>query len=78
MLIQLVQSMYRFLEDLDEGVFIQQTLDSVLMNEDGKQLMVGGRVELTVENCVLLSFYDESLNVVMWLYHSVRVCISMG
>ena len=32
---------FRFLEDLEEGIFIQQTLDSVLMNEDGKQLMVG-------------------------------------
>ena len=31
---------YRYLEDLDEGVFIQQTLESVLLNEDGKQLMV--------------------------------------
>lgn len=30
----------RYLEDLDEGVFIQQTLESVLLNEDGKQLMV--------------------------------------
>ena len=33
-------SWYRYLEDLDEGVFIQQTLESVLLNEDGKQLMV--------------------------------------
>lgn len=31
---------FRFLEDLDEGVFIQQTLESVLLNEDGKQIMV--------------------------------------
>lgn len=31
---------YRFLEDLDEGIYIQQTLESVLLNEDGKQLMV--------------------------------------
>ena len=33
--------LFRFLEDLDEGVYIQQTLESVLLNEDGKQLMVG-------------------------------------
>lgn len=32
--------MNRFLEELDEGVFIQQTLETVLLNEDGKQLMV--------------------------------------
>ncbi len=30
----------RFLEDLQDGNFIQQTLDTVLHNEDGKQLMV--------------------------------------
>lgn len=29
-----------YLKDLEEGVFIQQTLESVLINEDGKQLMV--------------------------------------
>ncbi|XP_077547549.1 WASH complex subunit strump isoform X4 [Haemaphysalis longicornis] len=29
----------RFLEELDEGVYIQQSLESVLVNEDGKQLM---------------------------------------
>ena len=33
-------SSVRFLEDLEEGVFIQQTLESVLLNDDGKQLMV--------------------------------------
>jgi len=31
---------FRFLEDLDEGVFIQQTVETVLQNEDGKQLLV--------------------------------------
>ena len=30
----------RYLEDLDEGIFIQQTLESILLIEDGKQLMV--------------------------------------
>ena len=30
----------RFLEDLDEGIYIQQTLENVLFNEDGKQLLV--------------------------------------
>ncbi|XP_020897630.1 WASH complex subunit 5 [Exaiptasia diaphana] len=34
-----VSDLNRFLEDLDEGVFIQQTLESVLLNEDGKQIM---------------------------------------
>lgn len=31
----------RFLEDLEEGIYIQQTLENVLFNEDGKQLLVG-------------------------------------
>lgn len=30
----------RFLEDLEEGIYIQQTLENVLVNEDGKQLLV--------------------------------------
>lgn len=30
----------RFLEDLDEGVYIYQTLDSLLANHNGKQLLV--------------------------------------
>ncbi|XP_073257126.1 WASH complex subunit 5-like isoform X2 [Porites lutea] len=34
-----ITDLNRYLEDLDEGVFIQQTLESVLLNEDGKQLM---------------------------------------
>ncbi|XP_035226484.1 WASH complex subunit 5-like [Stegodyphus dumicola] len=29
----------RFLEDLDEGIYIQQTLETVLANEDGRQLL---------------------------------------
>lgn len=31
---------YRFLEDLNEGVYVQQTLETVLLNVEGKQLMV--------------------------------------
>eukprot|EP00111_Clytia_hemisphaerica_P004568 TCONS_00013126-protein len=34
-----VTDLNRYLEDLDEGIFIQQTLESVLLNNDGKQLM---------------------------------------
>ena len=30
----------RFLEDLDEGIYIQQNVDSILLNADGKQLLV--------------------------------------
>lgn len=31
---------FRYLDDLHEGVYIQQTLETVLLNEDGKQLLV--------------------------------------
>ncbi|XP_022235112.1 WASH complex subunit 5-like isoform X2 [Limulus polyphemus] len=30
----------RYLEELDEGVYIQQTIESVLLIEDGKQLLM--------------------------------------
>jgi len=30
----------RFLDDLNEGVYIQQTVESVFINDDGRQLMV--------------------------------------
>ena len=39
----------RFLSDLEEGVFVQQTLEIVLFNEEGKQLLVCGL-------CVLSSY----------------------
>ncbi len=35
-----VTDMNKYLEDLEEGVYIQQTLENVLFNEDGKQLLV--------------------------------------
>lgn len=38
MLLQL--DCYRFLEDLEEGIYIQHSLESVLINDDGKQLLV--------------------------------------
>lgn len=34
-----VMDLIRFLEDLDEGIFIQQNVDTVLYNQDGKQLL---------------------------------------
>ena len=38
----------RFLEDLEEGVYIQQTLENVLLNEDGKQLLVRRLLHLSL------------------------------
>lgn len=40
----------RFLEDLEEGVYIQQTLENVLLNEDGKQLLVSQHRHHAVDN----------------------------
>ncbi len=34
-----VSDLTRFLEDLEEGIYIQQNLDTVLFNQDGKQLL---------------------------------------
>ena len=40
-----VTDLNKYLEDLEEGVYIQQTLENVLFNEDGKQLLVGVAVQ---------------------------------
>ena len=34
-----VVDLTRFLEDLEEGIYIQQNIDTVLFNHDGKQLL---------------------------------------
>lgn len=34
-----VSDLTRYLEDLEEGIYIQQSLDTVLFNQDGKQLL---------------------------------------
>ncbi|KAG1662783.1 WASH complex subunit 5 [Nymphon striatum] len=63
----------RYLEDLDEGIYIQQTLESVLLNEDGKQLLcealylygvmliiVDTRIDGIVRERMLVSYYRYS------------------
>jgi len=49
------------LEDLEEGVFIQQTVESVLQNEDGKQLLVSCIVCLFLP-LTLLTFALQNCN----------------
>ncbi len=34
-----IGDLQRFIEDLDEGIYIQQNVDTILFNEDGKQLL---------------------------------------
>lgn len=63
----------RFLEDLEEGIYIQQTIETVLLNEDGKQLMcealflcgvilllIDQKIEGIVRERMLVSYYRYS------------------
>ncbi|XP_050401033.2 WASH complex subunit 5 isoform X1 [Patella vulgata] len=68
-----VSDLNRYLEDLEEGVYIQQTMESVLLNEDGKQLMcealflygvmlllIDIKIEGIVRERILVSYYRYS------------------
>ncbi|XP_059147627.1 WASH complex subunit 5-like isoform X2 [Physella acuta] len=68
-----VTDLNRFLEDLEEGVYIQQTMESVLLNEDGKQLMcealflygvmllvIDTRIDGVIRERILVSYYRYS------------------
>uniref|UniRef100_A0A3P9P9R4 WASH complex subunit 5 n=1 Tax=Poecilia reticulata TaxID=8081 RepID=A0A3P9P9R4_POERE len=63
----------RYLDDLHEGVYIQQTLETVLLNEDGKQLLcealylygvmllvIDQKIEGDVRERMLVSYYRYS------------------
>uniref|UniRef100_UPI00359007A0 WASH complex subunit 5 n=1 Tax=Myxine glutinosa TaxID=7769 RepID=UPI00359007A0 len=63
----------RYLEELNEGIYIQQTLETVLLNEDGKQLLcealylygvmllvIDQRMEGDVRERMLVSYYRYS------------------
>ncbi|RUS78371.1 hypothetical protein EGW08_013864 [Elysia chlorotica] len=68
-----VVDLNRYLEDLEEGVYIQQTMESVLLNEDGKQLMcealflygvmllvIDTKMDGVVRERILVSYYRYS------------------
>nr|XP_018671591.1 WASH complex subunit 5 isoform X1 [Ciona intestinalis] len=68
-----VVDLNRFLEELNEGVYIQQTLESVLINQDGKQLMcealflygvmlltIDMKIEGLIRERMLVSYYRYS------------------
>lgn len=70
---QYVGDLNRFLADLDEGLYIQQTLESVIQCDEGKQLMcealylygvmllvVDYHIEGTVRERMLVSYYRYS------------------
>uniref|UniRef100_A0A3B5K3X2 WASH complex subunit 5 n=1 Tax=Takifugu rubripes TaxID=31033 RepID=A0A3B5K3X2_TAKRU len=63
----------RYLDDLHEGVYIQQTLETVLLNEDGKQLLcealylygvmllvIDQKIEGEIRERMLVSYYRYS------------------
>ncbi|XP_013376760.1 PREDICTED: WASH complex subunit strumpellin isoform X2 [Chinchilla lanigera] len=63
----------RYLDELNEGVYIQQTLETVLLNEDGKQLLcealylygvmllvIDQKIEGEVRERMLVSYYRYS------------------
>uniref|UniRef100_A0A8C6KXU5 WASH complex subunit 5 n=1 Tax=Nothobranchius furzeri TaxID=105023 RepID=A0A8C6KXU5_NOTFU len=63
----------RYLDDLNDGVYIQQTLETVLLNEDGKQLLcealylygvmllvIDQKIEGEVRERMLVSYYRYS------------------
>uniref|UniRef100_A0A5F9D9I1 WASH complex subunit 5 n=1 Tax=Oryctolagus cuniculus TaxID=9986 RepID=A0A5F9D9I1_RABIT len=63
----------RYLDDLNEGVYIQQTIETVLLNEDGKQLLcealylygvmllvIDQKIEGEVRERMLVSYYRYS------------------
>ncbi|XP_076082010.1 WASH complex subunit 5-like isoform X2 [Mytilus galloprovincialis] len=63
----------KFLEDLEEGIYIQHSLESVLINDDGKQLLcealflygvmlliIDTRIEGIIRERILVSYYRYS------------------
>jgi len=68
-----ITDLNRFLDDLEEGLFIQQTLESMLLNEEGKQLLcealylygvmllvVDLHIEGVIRERMLVSYYRYS------------------
>uniref|UniRef100_A0A8B9L1D3 WASH complex subunit 5 n=1 Tax=Astyanax mexicanus TaxID=7994 RepID=A0A8B9L1D3_ASTMX len=68
-----IVDLIRFMDDLNEGVYIQQTLETVLLNEDGKQLLcealylygvmllvIDQKIEGEVRERMLVSYYRYS------------------
>ncbi|KAG7268685.1 hypothetical protein CRUP_032626 [Coryphaenoides rupestris] len=68
-----IMDLNRYLDDLHEGVYIQQTLETVILNEDGKQLLcealylygimlmvIDQKIEGEVRERMLVSYYRYS------------------
>ena len=68
-----VTDLTKFLEDLEEGIYIQHSLESVLINDDGKQLLcetlflygvmlitIDTKIEGIIRERILVSYYRYS------------------
>eukprot|EP00033_Pygsuia_biforma_P003414 GCRY01003741.1.p1 GENE.GCRY01003741.1~~GCRY01003741.1.p1 ORF type:complete len:199 (+),score=35.72 GCRY01003741.1:200-796(+) len=69
-ILKYIHDLERFIDDLQEGVFIQMTVENVIANEDGKQLLaeavylygvmlllLDAKIEGPVRERILISFY---------------------
>jgi WASH complex subunit strumpellin len=57
-IVRLYQDMRKFMDDLREGMYIQQTVDALLADMEGKQLLI----ELTYAHGVLLLLLDQRMD----------------
>ena len=57
-IVRYYQDLVHYLDDLQEGVYVQSTIESVMENEDGRQLLVEALVFLGV----LLLLMEHRLN----------------
>ena len=63
-----VTDLQRFLEELEEGVFVQQTLESVLMNADGKQLMTEALFLYGIMLLIIEDKYEAIVSYICLIY----------
>lgn len=64
-----------FLNDLEEGIYIQQSLESVMLSDEGKQLMVNEFFFHYVFLELIYKYLNPSL--IMPYFFSVKLCICM-
>lgn len=73
---QYVIELNRLVEELEEGVHLQQSLESVMACEEGKQLMVQ-YIEIYLTLKLLLLEYYVFIKLMTMICYSVKPCICM-
>lgn len=66
-----------FLNDLEEGIYIQQSLESVMLSDEGKQLMVTTFLFFHYMFLHSIFFTFQYLNPPIHYFFSVKLCICM-